>query len=73
MTQAELRDSWYAEAGMAAEDCKTSAEYAAYALKNRDRGAGGRYVANLKENLGRLETLLSMVDRAEKKIAAGEP
>lgn len=58
---------------MAAEDCKGSADYAAYALKQRDEESGRRYVGNLEENLRRLKGYLASVTRHNDKIAAGEP
>lgn len=73
MTQAEFRDSSLADASMAAEDCKGSADYAAYAFKQRDESEGRRYVRNLEENLQRLKGYLSSVTRHNDKIAAGEP
>lgn len=72
MTQAELKDSWLAEASMAAEDCKGSADYAAYAFKNRNHAEGRRYARNLEENLKRLLGYLDMADRAQRKIESGE-
>lgn len=67
MTNTDLKDSWLAEASMAAEDCKISADYAAHAFKRRDLSEGRRYVLNLEDNLSRLRGFLSMAGRAAEK------
>jgi hypothetical protein len=67
MTPSELKSSFLADAGMAAEDCKISADYAAYNFKNGNISEARRYVANLEANLQRLKGNLSMADRQDAK------
>jgi hypothetical protein len=58
---------------MAAQDCKGSADYAAYAFKQGDEASARRYVRNLEENVSRLKAEMSSLDHVNRMIAATGP
>jgi ABC-type Fe3+ transport system substrate-binding protein len=70
MTNAQWRKEQLGGCSMAAEDCKGSADYAAYAFKQGHEEEARRYVRNLRENLSRLDGEIAMLDRANKRVEA---
>lgn len=53
--------------GMAAEDCKVSADYCGYAFsKQRNEAEGRRYFSNLSENFARLKSAMASLDFAHR-------
>jgi hypothetical protein len=69
MTAAEYVTDCQRGCGSAAEDCKRSADYAAYNFRNGHEDEARRYVKNLEENLSRLKGELSSLDYAHRKVA----
>lgn len=63
-----MRKSHLADCRMSAEDCKSNADYAAYAFKRGDEEKGREYVQRLEENLSRLKAQLYSVEYSNKKI-----
>lgn len=58
---------------MAAQDCKGSADYAAYNFSHGNEAEARRYVRNLEENLSRLKGEISSLDYVNRKIASNGP
>ena len=73
MTNAEYRKSVMSDCGMSAQDCKGSADYAAYAFKQGNEPEARRYFQNLTENLATLKSNLASLDYVNAKIAANGP
>ena len=53
---------------MAAQDCKGSADYAAYNFAHDKEAEARRCVRNLEENLSRLKGEMSSLDHVNRKI-----
>jgi hypothetical protein len=58
---------------MTAQDCKGSADYAAYAFAKNDENGARNYVTNLESNLSRLKAELHSLDYVNQKIKANGP
>jgi ABC-type Fe3+ transport system substrate-binding protein len=68
MTNEKYRQSVLSRCSMAAQDCKGSADYAAYAFGHDDEEKGREYVRNLEANLSRLKAEMSSLDYVNRKI-----
>ena len=73
MTNAEYRKESLGECSNCAQDCKGSADYAAYAFGKDNEADGRRYVKKLEENLSRLKGAMRGLDRYNEKIAKDGP
>lgn len=73
MTNAEHRKLSFGECSNCAQDCKGSADYAAYAFEKHNEAEARRYVKQLEENLSRLKGAMRGIDRYNEKIANSEP
>lgn len=71
MSDQELRQSFLSDCAMSAQDCKGSADYAAYAFSKGDEAQGREYVTRLEENLQRLKTHLSLLANVTARIRRG--
>lgn len=67
MTAEEYVKDCESSCGMAAEDCKNAADYAAYNFKKGFRDEARKYVKLLNDRMGRLNCELSSLDYAIKK------
>lgn len=66
MTDKEYIKDCESSCGMAAEDCKSSADYAAYNFKHGQSEEARKYVRLLDDHIGRLHAELSSLDYAIK-------
>ena len=73
MTNAEYRESCLGGCHMAAQDCKGSADYAAYNFGKGREEEARKYVAHLEANLSRLKAEVTSLDYVNRKIAANGP
>ena len=73
MTNKAYKESCMSGCSMAAQDCKGSADYAAYNFAHDNEAEARRYVRNLEENLSRLKGVISSLDYANKKIETNGP
>ena len=58
---------------MAAQDCKDSADYAAFNFSHDNEADARRYVRNLEENLSRLKSEITSLDYAKRQIETNGP
>ena len=73
MTNTEYRQSVLSACSMCAQDCKGSADYAAYSFGHDDESKAREYVRHLENNLSRLKGEMSSLDYVNRKIKEAGP
>jgi predicted translin family RNA/ssDNA-binding protein len=64
MTKAESINEWASDCDMCAQDAKGSADYAAYAFKQRNFEEARKYTKHLADNVSRLQSNLRGLESA---------